>query len=372
MERSTPSRPRLGRVEIPRNHFRKSSHVDTQRTSPNLLFFSEFLSSNKPATKIMAHVPLHLLSPPLSTPSLPHTRSSHLRSRPPHPPSLSPLPHLFFYPYPLWAESKGGLTPVSVYRRYLSINPSITEHYTTILLRDDDDDGTTHHSSPPRPLEAAKLLLSLARKASRGEYTSPEAKSPYQLLGDFIDVAERFADEVGLDVDLTVQSNDQHSQAEAAEAAAAAAAAETTHRASLNGQLIRLAGPPVPVTVTSDGQSVRAYDEDEDPTSSRKLNVERIIHKDGLEVYKDQAGRLWTGLATYWIKRGEFDRAKSTFECATGSVVTVRDFTQIFDAYAEFSESLMGAMMESLENPNEGGAGEEGEAEEQLGERRGG
>jgi len=76
---------------------------------------------------------------------------------------------------------------------------------------------------------------------------------------------------------------------------------------------------------------------------------------------------LWTGLATYWIKRGEFDRAKSTFECAIGSVVTVRDFTQIFDAYAEFSESLMGAMMESLENPDEGGDGdEEEETEAQL------
>src|SRR3984957_544550 len=360
MESSTPSRPRLGRVEIPRNHFRKSSHLDTQRTSPNLLFFlSSHLQTKTNQLPRIWLMYLSIFSHPLCPPPLSHTHARHTYDR-----ALRTLPPSLHFRiwvrYLLWAESKGGLTTVSVYRRYLSINPSITEHYTTILLRDDDDDGTTHHSSPPRPLEAAKLLLSLARKASRGEYTSPEAKSPYQLLGDFIDVAERFADEVGLDVDLTVQSNDQHSQAEAAEAAAAAAAAETTHRASLNGQLIRLAGPPVPVTVTSDGQSVRAYDEDEDPTSSRKLNVERIIHKDGLEVYKDQAGRLWTGLATYWIKRGEFDRAKSTFECATGSVVTVRDFTQIFDAYAEFSESLMGAMMESLENPDEGGGGEGG------------
>ena len=47
--------------------------------------------------------------------------------------------------------------------------------------------------------------------------------------------------------------------------------------------------------------------------------------------------------------------------------MTIRDFTQIFDAYAEFSESLMGAMMESLENPDEGGDGdEEEETEAQL------
>ena len=38
------------------------------------------------------------------------------------------------------------------------------------------------------------------------------------------------------------------------------------------------------------------------------------VQKDGLEVYKDQAGQLWTGLATYWIKQEEFDRAIFVFE----------------------------------------------------------
>jgi len=35
------------------------------------------------------------------------------------------------------------------------------------------------------------------------------------------------------------------------------------------------------------------------------------------------------------------------------SVLTIRDFTQIFDAYAEFSESVISAMMEALANPEE-------------------
>lgn len=35
------------------------------------------------------------------------------------------------------------------------------------------------------------------------------------------------------------------------------------------------------------------------------------------------------------------------------SVLTVRDFTQIFDAYAEFSESVISALMASLEEADE-------------------
>ena len=91
--------------------------------------------------------------------------------------------------------------------------------------------------------------------------------------------------------------------------------------------------------------------------------MEWIIQKNGLEVYKDQVGRLWTGLATYWIKHGEFDRAKATFETAITRVLMIRDSTQIFDPYAEFGESLISATMDALSHP-EDNEGEEGSAEE--------
>uniref|UniRef100_A0A0W0FZS5 Pre-mRNA-splicing factor SYF1 n=1 Tax=Moniliophthora roreri TaxID=221103 RepID=A0A0W0FZS5_MONRR len=237
--------------------------------------------------------------------------------------------------YLVWAESQGGATTVAVFRRYIAVDPSITEYYTNLLL--------SPSSGAPRPLEAAKLLLSLARKAARGEYTSPEGKSPYQLLGDWIDVVEKFSDDVGLDVEETDESHKAAAREEEEKEAQNQADEEP---ASVDGKLIRVAGPPV--AVDSDGKALPAYDEDVDPLSSRKLNIERIIEKDGFGVYKDQAGRLWTGLATYWIKRGEFDRAKETFEKGLASVLTIRDFTQIFDAYSEFSESLISAMMESL------------------------
>lgn len=277
---------------------------------------------------------------PLCPPLLSHTHARHtfdraLRTLPPS------LHSRIWVRYLLWAESKGGATTVAVYRRYLAVDPSVTERFTDLLLNP--------ATGAPRPLEAAKLLLSLARKAARGEYVSPEAKSPYQLLGDWLDVVEKFSDEVGLDVDETIASN----AAEEAKAKTTIAGASTdpTVPAYTDGKLIRFAGPAVPVT--ADGKPTSPYDEDEDPTSPRRLNVENIIHKDGLAVYKDQAGRLWTGLATYWIKRAEFDRAKETFEEGISTVLTIRDFTQIFDAYAEFGESLMSAMMGSLEEEDD-------------------
>ena len=133
----------------------------------------------------------------------------------------------------------------------------------------------------PRPLEAAKLLLSLARKAQRGEYTSPEGKSPYQLLCEWLEVAEQYAEKVGLDVDDTVESNAAIARAEEAEQAADPK--QIVEPAKIDGQLIRFAGPAV--TVNPDGKALPAYDEDEDPISTRKLNIERIIKKDGLEIY---------------------------------------------------------------------------------------
>lgn len=129
--------------------------------------------------------------------------------------------------------------------------------------------------------------------------------------------------------------------------------------ASVDGRLMRIAGPPIPLanqsTIVKPVNAVKAakveeevYDEDTDPANSRLLDVEGIVERDGLKVYKDQAGRLWTGLATYWIKRGEFERASATFERGLADVVTIRDFTQIFDAYAEFSETMISTLMDAI------------------------
>lgn len=75
------------------------------------------------------------------------------------------------------------------------------------------------------------------------------------------------------------------------------------------------------------------------------LDVEKII-RSGISRFADQRGKLWVGLATYWMRRGSFERARDVLEEGITTVMTVRDFTLIFDSYTEFEESIIGALME--------------------------
>lgn len=76
------------------------------------------------------------------------------------------------------------------------------------------------------------------------------------------------------------------------------------------------------------------------------IDVERII-RSGIDRFADQRGKLWSGLATYWITRGSFERARDIFEEGITTVMTVRDFTLVFDSYTEFEESIIGALMDA-------------------------
>jgi pre-mRNA-splicing factor SYF1 len=84
------------------------------------------------------------------------------------------------------------------------------------------------------------------------------------------------------------------------------------------------------------------------------IDVERII-RSGIERFSDQRGKLWSGLATYWISRGNFERARDIFEESIMTVMTVRDFTLVFDSYTEFEESIIGALMDSAANRSDKG-----------------
>ncbi|KAK1477118.1 pre-mRNA-splicing factor SYF1 [Colletotrichum cuscutae] len=75
------------------------------------------------------------------------------------------------------------------------------------------------------------------------------------------------------------------------------------------------------------------------------IDVDRIV-RSGIVRFADQRGKLWCGLATYWIRRGSFERARDVLEEAITTVMTVRDFTLVFDSYTEFEESIIGALME--------------------------
>ncbi|KAI0177771.1 hypothetical protein BJ166DRAFT_31068 [Pestalotiopsis sp. NC0098] len=84
------------------------------------------------------------------------------------------------------------------------------------------------------------------------------------------------------------------------------------------------------------------------------IDVEGII-RSGIDRFPDQRGKLFCGLATYWVRRGSFERARDVFEEGVTTVMTVRDFTLVFDTYAEFEESIIGALMEMASKRAEGG-----------------
>ena len=58
--------------------------------------------------------------------------------------------------------------------------------------------------------------------------------------------------------------------------------------------------------------------------------------------FTDEVGRLWCKLAEYYTRLGQFERVRDVYE-AVNSVVTVHDFSTVFDAYAQFEESVLSA-----------------------------
>jgi pre-mRNA-splicing factor SYF1 len=208
------------------------------------------------------------------------------------------------------------------------VDPSLTERYATLLEKmreegeeeeeeEEDDDEEKASLKSKRSLEAAKTMLRLAKDAIDGKYVSPDAKSSYNLLLEWLELCEKYSDEVGLD-------------------------REEEGGIDLEDELTRL-----------------------NTLSPSKLPISHIVRTLGLGKFPDQAGRLWTGLATYWIRKGDLDAAKDTFEEGMAAVLTVRDFTQIFDAYAETSENVIGYLMDELGEQGEEDDEEEGASREE-------
>ena len=70
--------------------------------------------------------------------------------------------------------------------------------------------------------------------------------------------------------------------------------------------------------------------------------------KDGYQLsvsFHGQVGRLWTALADYFIRQGMFEKARDVYEEGLTTVITVRDFSLIFDALTTFETSLLEARL---------------------------
>ncbi|GAA5913892.1 hypothetical protein JCM8208_004990 [Rhodotorula glutinis] len=303
---------------------------------------------------------LTLFVHPSCPPALSHTHARRtfdraLRTLPPS------LHERIWHLYLTWASPSSPASPsastiVHVWRRYLERDPSPTSHYIRAVL--------LALEPAPRPLEAAKRLLQLARQTHSGEYKHPtgaagEFKSAHQLIVEWLEVCEAFPDEVGVDEDESERLRAERAAA-ASTSTGEGALEVATNGAALDGGK-KGAAPSRAELPPLDSATL-------DPTSPTKLDVDHVVRTHGLALFGDQAGRLWTGLATYWIKRGEFARARATFDEALAKVVTLRDFTQVFDAYAEFEESYISGLMEAVADADEDDEDKKDD-EEELDER---
>ena len=70
------------------------------------------------------------------------------------------------------------------------------------------------------------------------------------------------------------------------------------------------------------------------PQQVKGLRVEAIL-RSGLRAFTDEAGHLWCALADFFIRQASFEQARDVYEEAIASVLTVRDFSMIFDAYSQ-------------------------------------
>ncbi|XP_058079869.1 uncharacterized protein LOC131228057 [Magnolia sinica] len=82
------------------------------------------------------------------------------------------------------------------------------------------------------------------------------------------------------------------------------------------------------------------------------MNVDAII-RGGIRKFTDEVGRLWTSLADYYVRRGLYEKARDIFEEGLTTVVTVRDFSVIFDCYTMFEESATNAKMETMDGSDD-------------------
>ncbi|KAL5385715.1 pre-mRNA-splicing factor syf1 [Paraphaeosphaeria sporulosa] len=75
------------------------------------------------------------------------------------------------------------------------------------------------------------------------------------------------------------------------------------------------------------------------------IDVEKII-RSGISKFPDQRGILWVGLARYWMNKNEYEKARDVFEEGITTVMTVRDFSVVFDTYIEAEETLIGIKLQ--------------------------
>ncbi|KAK9472283.1 uncharacterized protein V1510DRAFT_134652 [Dipodascopsis tothii] len=192
-----------------------------------------------------------------------------------------------------FAKSVGGYTAVTIYRRYVQYKPQRIEDFIELLL-----ELEYYH-------EACKQYIAFL---NRPKFSSVKGKGHYQVWTELADLLVQHAREINF-------HGDAFDEDDAA------------------GDMLK------------SGAATRRRRRRQD---QKAVDTEKIL-RSGIEKFSDQRGKLWVSLATYKIAVGDFEGARDAFEEGVTTVMTIRDFTMIFDSYAEFEESVIASLMEEVE-----------------------
>jgi len=229
------------------------------------------------------------------------------------------------------ASSVPDETALRVLRRHALFDSTFREDLATLCM--------TRYS---RYGEAASLLLKLLNDEG-GEFMSPNGTTRHELWLRFADVCTGHPGEArvaGVDFDGIV-------------------------RAVLKGQDVG-GGGAGGAGEGADGLGFEVFDNtsaafgaDEEERSNRskrkKSAPQALSHRLG-----EMEGTLWTRLAEYHVRAGDFELARSVYEESLDAITRVRDFSLVFDAYMKFEEGVIEALMELMDE-------EEGEGDDDQG-----
>ena len=99
--------------------------------------------------------------------------------------------------------------------------------------------------------------------------------------------------------------------------------------------------------------------------ASRSIKVDAVI-RSGITRFSDEIGKLWCKLADYYTRMGQFERSRDIYEEGINSVITIRDFTIIFDSYVKFEEGILTAKMRMSEEEEDEEEAEEANEDVEL------
>jgi len=188
--------------------------------------------------------------------------------------------------------------------------------------------------------EAASLLLQLLNNqqpdgssSGGGAFLSPNGTTRHELWLRFADVCT----------------------AHPAEAKVAGVDFDGIIRAVLKGQDVRSGGGAIAAGGNDLGFKVfdntsTAFGASEDENQQITQEADKDSHPAFNHCLGEMEGTLWTRLAEYHVRAGDFELARSVYEEALDAITRVRDFSLVFDAYIRFEEGVIEALMELMED----------------------